>query len=258
MTIRETPIQLTDSHGCATAGILTTPLAVTHCAVILCHGFLSQKNSNTNRRVTALLVDSGIATFRFDWFGMGESDGEMADLTIRTCCDQLHQSFEFLQSRQYFHVGLIGSSFGGLISLLVAAQRPQVLALGLKCPVPDFPKMLRETFGNATMERWKRTDEVPDITGDGHPVRLRYAFYEDCLNYDAYRAAQQIKGPTLIVHGDVDEYVPANMIQRLASAFPGPAQVRSLPGANHHFGRPEDFRKMTTELANWMISHLSK
>jgi len=257
MNMQETPIRLTDSHGHKIAGILASPLSATPCAVVLCHGFLSQKNSNTNLRLTALLVESGIATFRFDWFGMGESDGQIADLSIRTCCEQLQQSMEFLRSRQYFHVGLIGSSFGGLISLFVAAQRPQLMALGLKCPVPDFSKMLRETLGDATMERWKHTDELPNITSDGYPVRLRYAFYEECLSYDAYHAAQQIKGPTLIVHGEMDEYVPDNMIQRLAGAFVGPIQVRIIPGANHHFGRPEDFRKMTTDLANWMIAHLS-
>jgi len=247
-----------DSHGHLVAAILAEPHVKADEVVVLCHGFLSTKQSNTNRRLTDLLVPQGISTFCFDWFGMGESEGAFADITVGRCCDQLEGAFAFISSQGYQRVGLIGSSFGGLISILVAGRYPHLLALGLKCPVPDFPELLRLEFGDAAMRRWKETGEIPNVTGGDKPIALRYDFYEDCLRYDAYHAAEKIKSPTLIVHGDQDELVPLHQIQRLVGVLATQKELCILEGANHYFGRPEDFRKMTTLLGDWIVNFLSK
>ena len=224
--------------------------------VILCHGFLSNKHSRTNRRLTDLLVEKGIATLCFDWFGMGDSDGMFADLTVGACCDELKQALWFVRSKGYTHVGMVGSSYGGLIATLVASQDPGLSALGLKCPVPDFPEMLQLEFGQDAMERWQATGEIPDIVGQDQPIELRYAFYEECLTYDVYAAARKILAPTLIVHGDQDELVPRHQVERLAQSLGGKKSLELLEGADHHFGKPEDFRIMTVLLANWMSEYV--
>ena len=258
MEIIQRALSFQDSHGHLVSGILAEPQGKPDGVVILCHGFLSTKQSNTNRRLTDLLVPQGISTFCFDWFGMGESEGAFADITVGRCCDQLKQALAFISRQGYQPIGLIGSSFGGLISILVAGQYPHLLALGLKCPVPDFPELLQLEFGEAAMGHWKATGEIPNVTGGDKPIALRYDFYEDCLKYDAYHAAETIKSPTLIVHGDQDELVPLHQIQRLAGALTTQKELRILEGANHHFGKPEDFRKMTTLLGDWMMNFLSR
>ena len=246
-----------DSHGHLVSALLAEPPGKAEGIVVLCHGFLSTKQSNTNRRITDILLLQGISTFCFDWFGMGESEGSFADITVGRCCDQLKQALAFISRQGHQRIGLIGSSFGGLISILVAGQYPHLLALGLKCPVPDFPELLRLEFGEAAMGHWKATGEIPNVTGGDKPIELRYDFYEDCLQYDAYHAAETIKSPTLIVHGDQDELVPLHQIQRLRGALTTQKELRILEGANHYFGKPEDFRKMTTLLGDWMVHFLS-
>ena len=258
MPTNQTNFSLKDSQGNQVSAVLTEPPVKTDCVVISCHGFLSTKQSNTNRRLAELLPAKGVSIFSFDWYGMGESEGEFADVTVGRCCDQLGQVFAFLNGKGYSRIGLIGSSYGGLISLLVAPQFPNLVALGLKCPVPDFPEMLRLEFGETAMTHWKDSGEIPNVTGiDNNPIALRYAFYEDCLQYDAFKAASLIKAPTLIVHGDQDELVPLHQIQRLERSLTGNKELCLLEGANHHFARPEDFRKMTNMLADWMIDHLT-
>ncbi|WP_447968580.1 alpha/beta hydrolase family protein [Nitrospira sp. M1] len=256
MTTHHKTLSFQDSHGQAVSGILAKPSPRTDQIVVLCHGFLSNKQSNTNRRLTELLTERGISTFAFDWFGMGESDGRFADLTVDICCDALEHALSFVRSRDYSRVGLVGSSYGGLIATLIAARDSNLAALGLKCPVPDFPEMLRVEFGQEAMNRWQNTGEIPDVTGSEKPIELRYAFYENCLTYDTYTAAQAVTTPTIIVHGDGDELVPIHQITRLKHSLSGETELRLLPGANHHFGKPDDFRIMTTCLANWMIQHL--
>ena len=257
MRIIQRPLSFQDSHGHLASAILAESTEKSDAVAILCHGFLSTKQSNTNRRLTDLLVPQGVSTFCFDWFGMGDSEGSFADLTVRRCCDQLEQALAFISEQGYQRIGLIGSSFGGLISLLVAGLHPQLFALGLKCPVPDFPELLRLEFGEGAMLHWKETGEIPNVTGGDKPITLRYDFYEDCLKYDTYQAAGFIQSPTFIVHGDQDELIPLHHIHRLMDSLKAQKHLTIIEGANHHFGRPEDFRKMTTLLADWILSHLT-
>ncbi|GJL63689.1 MAG: alpha/beta hydrolase [Nitrospirales bacterium] len=246
-----------DSNHRKISAILTEPESPTDRIVILCHGFLSNKHSSTNRRLTELLIDQEISTFCFDWFGMGESDGAFTDLSVDICCDELEQAVALVRTQGYSRIGLVGSSYGGLIATLIASRDASLAVLGLKCPVPDFPEMLQLEFGQEAMTRWQTTGEIPDVTGSNKPIELRYAFYENCLTYDAYTAAKTIHMPTLIVHGDADELVPLQQIERLEQSLAGEKILHLLPGANHHFGKPDDFRKMTTLLADWMALHLS-
>ncbi len=255
--MQETPLVFRDGAHNSVSAVLAEPAHRSDRAVILCHGFLSNKESRTNLRLTQLLGAQAIATFRFDWFGMGESDGAFSRLTVSTCCDQLEHAIATLRAHGYHNPGIIGSSFGGLIAILVGHKHPELRAIGLKCPVPDFPEMLEREFGSDGLEAWKRTNSIPDVRGGTTPIRLDFSFYENCRTFNAYEAARTIHAPVLIVHGTRDELVPLHQIRRLEDALSGPKELVLLPEADHQFGKPEDFRHMTIHLANWMQTHLT-
>ncbi len=245
-----------DSAGHRTEGILADPDTPTDRLVVLCHGFLSNKNSTTNKTLTRLLLEQGIATFRFDFFGQGESEGPFERITLTTAIDQTRSALDLVTTKGYRRLGLAGSSFGGLVSILMAAQRHDLLALALKCPVGDFPETLRLEFGDERMAHWKQFNEIPDVTGGSRPVALQYHLYEDCLTYDAYKAAESIQAPTLIVQGDCDELVPLHQSHRLIEALRVEKRLEPLAGADHGFTKGTDFRRMTTMIADWMVKHL--
>ena len=127
-----------DRQGHRIAAILSTPDGPTTRLALLCHGFLSGKNSTTNRTLTRLLNDRGLATFRFDFFGQGDSDGPFEALTTTLAVHQTGTALDLISARGYDRVGLVGSSFGGLVAILTAAQRRDIACLALKCPVVDF------------------------------------------------------------------------------------------------------------------------
>lgn len=253
----ETSVTFTSASGIVTTALFAQPLHHTGRAVILCHGFLSGKNSRTNRRLTDLLVSESIATLRFDWYGMGDSPEYGARLSIRACEEQLDAACRFLDEHSMPSLGLVGSSFGGFIAILSAPRHPHLQALGLKSPVVDFAEVLRLEFGPDAMEEWKRSDLIPNVLGGDTPIPVSYAFFEECLAYHGYASASHIHTPTLIVHGDHDEIIPSHQIDRLLEVLPGPKALQLLPGANHQFGRPEDFRLMTTHLAHWLCDRMS-
>jgi pimeloyl-ACP methyl ester carboxylesterase len=122
MTTLERTLPFTDSSGHQISGILAKPAGGTDRLAVLCHGFLSNKNSATNRALTAMLLPQGIATLRFDFFGHGDSEGPFEKLTVGIAVQQTLAALGLAGSRGYRKIGLAGSSFGGLVALLAAGQ----------------------------------------------------------------------------------------------------------------------------------------
>jgi pimeloyl-ACP methyl ester carboxylesterase len=253
----EETLTFSDRHGHNIAAILNTPDGPTKRIAVLCHGFLSGKNSTTNKTLTRLLNEWGLATFRFDFLGQGDSDGPFEKLTTTLAVQQVQAALDLVTARGYDRIGLVGSSFGGLVAILTAAQRRDIACLALKCPVVDFAEELRLTLGPEELARWQTTNTIPNILGGPDRVRLRYDFYEDCLGQIAYEPAERITAPTLIVQGEQDECVPLHQSQRLHNALNGPKRLDLLPSADHQFTRGEDFRQMTTSISDWLVTHLT-
>jgi pimeloyl-ACP methyl ester carboxylesterase len=246
-----------DPQGHRVAAILTLPPGGTDKIAVLCHGFLSSKTSSTNKVLTRLLINLGIGTCCFDFFGQGDSDGPFEQITTSLGVQQAQAAIDLMKKKGYHRIGLMGSSFGGLVAILTAAQRTDLACLALKCPVVDFAEELRLEFGPDEMARWKTTDTIPNIMGGPDRIRLRYAFYEDALRRIAYDPAQSITAPTIIVQGDKDEHVPLHQSRRLFEALEVKKHLEMLPGADHQFTKREDFNRMTTLIADWLISHLT-
>jgi pimeloyl-ACP methyl ester carboxylesterase len=262
MAAMEQALPFTDPDGRRVAGVLALQEAATDRIVLLCHGFLSNKNSSTNRALTRLLNERGLATFRFDFLGQGESQGPFAEITVARALAQALAALDLIAARGFSRLGLVGSSFGGLVATHAAARWAEegrrLDALALKCPVPDFPEMLEREFGAAGMAEWKATGTIPDVTGNPGRVPLRYAFYEDCRRHVAYGPAKAITAPTLIVQGDRDEYVSLDQARRLMDALQTEKRLAVLPGADHGFTRREDFTAMTTLIVDWLAGHLGR
>lgn len=251
------PLAFQDAKGHRISAVFSGPSPPAQGVVVLCHGFLSSKNSTTNKALTRMLNEAGIATFRFDFFGQGESEGLFEDITVSLAVEQADAAVALVRSRGYVRIGLAGSSFGGLVAILTTAQRQDIACLALKCPVVDFAEELRLEFGPDELAQWQSTNTIPNLMGGAGRVRLNYGMYEDCVRHVAYEPASRIVAPTLIVQGARDELVPLHQSQRLLSALQGPKRLDLLPEADHQFTRGEDFRTMTAAMTEWLIGHLT-
>jgi uncharacterized protein len=247
-----------DPRGHRVSSILTIPDGGTDKISILCHGFLSSKTSSTNKALTRMLVGQSIATFRFDFFGQGESEGPFEQITVSLAVEQTQRAVDLMRELGYRRIGLMGSSFGGLVSILTASQRTDLACLALKCPVVDFAEELRLEFGDDGMAEWKATDKIPNIMGGPDRIALYYAFYEDALRQIAYVPARSITAPTVIVQGDRDEHVPLHQSRQLYEALQIKKHLELLPGADHQFTKGEDFTRMTNVIADWLTSYLTE
>src|SRR5215217_2650981 len=245
----EQGLDIQDADGRRVSAMLSTPAVPTDHAVVLCHGFMGFKDSVTNRTLGRLLADRGVATLRFDFFGHGRSEGTLHDLLLTTLIGQAESALAFMRTRGFSHLSLFGASFGGLVAILLASRTPSLRSLALRCPVADFPELLRQQFGRVAVELWRRMGTLPASIGQ---VPVHGRFYDDCLRYDAFKAASALNVRTLIVHGERDELIPVEQVRRLVGCIPVEKEFHVLPGADHRFSSPPDFARMTTLLADWL------
>lgn len=220
--------------------------------VILCHGLSSSKNNRTYPVLAERLGKYDISSFRFDFYGHGESEGEFENLTVSEAVDDILQAIKFLKSKGYKRIGLVGSSFGGIASIMAASRTNDLYLLALKSPVSDYLEVEQRRRQKKELAEWKRKGYFYYDSGDGRKLKLNYTFFEDFKKNSAYKMASKIRVPTLIVHGDEDEVVPFEQSVKISKLIPN-CKLYLVKGAGHDYANPTHREEMLQEIANFII-----
>ncbi len=247
----EKDLTFQNSKGNKLAAILTDT-GNRNFALVMAHGFPSNKNTKNNITLAKRLAKKGIGSFRFDFFGMGESDGNFADITISEAVDDTLQAIAYVKKQDYKHIGLLGSSFGGFVSLLATAKISDLAFLALKSPVSDYLALEKYYFTQAQLEDWKKRG-YREVDDHGQQKKLNYFFFTDLQKHDGYAAARKITIPTLIVHGNKDEIVPYSQSQKLVKKLSNGTLV-TIDRANHRFTTsPAHTSQMLSAITNFVV-----
>lgn len=232
-----------NSNGLKLCGILSNPKGdVSRPIMILCHGFTTGKHSTTYVKLEELLNKKNISTFRFDFFGHGESEGKFEDITVSEATDDILRAIEYLEDLGYSKIGLFGSSFGGAASIIAASKTKDLELLVLKSPVADYMEREMGKRNKKELEEWKNKGYKDYFDSKGNKYKLNYTFFEDFAKNDGYEAAKKIIIPVLIVHGDADTSVPIEQSIKLSKILPN-GKLEIVSGANHHYSNPEHYQK---------------
>jgi len=246
-------ITFEDSKGESLCGILSDPYEnKSHPLVVLCHGFSTSKDGRTYLRLEEMLNREGISTFRFDFFGHGESGGRFEDITTSRAVDDVLSALRFAEKSGYTKIGLFGSSFGGLASILAASRSNSPRILALKSPVTDYRTMALTRLSQKELREWKDKGYMEFETFDDEKRRLNYSFYEDAEKINAREAAQGIQIPVLIVHGDADETVPVEQSRKAASLITD-CRLEIIQGCDHVYSDPEHFERLLRLVSEFII-----
>lgn len=251
----ETKIYFNNSKGDKLCGILTTPSGNKNAPIIiLAHGFSTHKNSGTYTYFAQELSKYNIATLRFDFYGHGESEGRFENITVSEAVDDILQAINYLKDEGYTKIGLMGSSFGGIASIMAASQTNDLYMLALKSPVSNYLEKEKATKSTEELENWKNQGFRIYESGDGRQSRLNYTFFEDFKNNDGYQAAPKIKIPALVVHGDQDEIVPYDQSVKTAKLIPN-CKLHTVVGANHRYTNPNHESEMRDKIVEFIVEN---
>lgn len=178
-------------------------------------------------------VAAGLTYARFDFRGIGESDGLFEETTIGREVEDLGLVLAELHGAPVY---LIGSSLGGLVSVLTAQTRPQqVRGCVLIAPAFDFFDRRRDDLGSDGLAAWREcgiAEAVDQYTGEAY--RLRYDLIADGVARQQAVWDHGAPCPVRIFHGTEDEAVPVAASQRFLREAPCPdCRLTMIAGGDH-------------------------
>ena len=240
------------SKGYKLCGILSNPSGdKSQPIIVMCHGFSTSKDGRTYVGLEDILNRKKFSTFRFDFFGHGESEGRFEEITLSEAVDDVKCAICYVKDSGYEKIGLVGSSFGGFVSIVTAGQSEDLYVLALKSPVSDYMGLLIARDQGLDIRTWKEEGFIAVKGADGQGLKLNYTFFEDAERIEGYSYARKIKVPTLIVHGNQDETVPLEQSRKAAGLIPE-SRLEIIEGADHVYSNPKHFKKMLALIATFL------
>ena len=150
-------IYFSNSNGVKLCGILSNPADdISLPIILLCHGFTTSKDNFTNKKLEEILNQKNIATFRFDFFGHGESEGDFSQITISEGVDDILQAIEYLKALGYSKIGLFGGSYGGICAIMAASKTKDLYLLALKSAVANYKERDLAVKSKEDLAVWKQ------------------------------------------------------------------------------------------------------
>lgn len=222
-------------------GVLTKPKKETKNCIVLCHGITVDKEEKGGifTNLAKKLASVGLAVFRFDFRGHGESEGESTEMTVNGEKRDLESAVKFLLNLGYKKFGILGASFaGGAVSLFIARHQDIVKALVLWNPVVDYHSLLKpklpwpkKHFRKAQMQKLEKQGFI-EIGGS--KFKIGKNLFVELRKLQPWRKLQKLKIPILFIHGDKDTYVPYEDSVKYSRLLKT-AKLETIPGAEHGF-----------------------
>ncbi len=220
---------------------------------LFAHCFTCGKDIPAARRIAARLSAMGIAVLRFDFTGLGHSEGEFANTTFTSNVDDLAAAARALAGRGLPPGLMIGHSLGGAAVLKAAPGIPGVKAV-VTIGAPFDPGHVTHNFADA-LDHIRDTGEA-EVTLGGRPVRIGRDFVEDVAAASLAPAIAGLKAALLVLHGPRDAIVGIDNAAEIFRAARHPKSFVTLDDADHLLTRPADAEYAAEVIAAWAGRYL--
>jgi len=247
-------ISFQNANGETLSGRLDLPLgAVPDAYALFAHCFTCSKHTKAVAAVSHALTRKGIAVLRFDFTGLGDSEGDFSDTTFSSNVADLITAAGYLEAHYAAPKILIGHSFGGTACLKAAGHLPGVKAVAT-IGSPFDPAHVRHLLGDAREEITKRGEA--SVTLSGRPFRIKRQFLEDLDTAEMIAVLPKLNRALLVLHSPVDEVVGIDNAAQIYQAARHPKSFISLDTADHMLGQPADAEYAGSVIAGWAARYI--
>lgn len=247
-------VEFPGAHGHRLAGRLEQPSGPTTGSALFAHCFTCSKDLKAVREISRRLARRGLAVLRFDFTGLGESEGDFADTDFSSNLDDLVAAAAFLEREVGGPHLLIGHSLGGT-AVLAAAGRIETTRAVATIAAPSDTEHLRDLL--LTKEPDLAHRETAEVQIGGRPFPITKRLLEDLAQHSVEDAVAQLDHPLLILHSPEDQIVGLDHAHRLFEVARHPKSLIALEGADHLLlEREGDAGWVGDLLAAWAGRHL--
>lgn len=247
-------LTFTNADGMRLAARLDLPVDGKPLAFALfAHCFTCTKNLKAINHIDRALTRQGIAVLRFDFTGLGESEGDFADTNFSSNVADLVAAAKFLETAYEAPRILIGHSLGGAAVLQAAADIPAATAV-VTIGAPAEPDHVTRLLGS-TREQISRDGEAEVILA-GRTFRIKKQFLDDLESNRMQETVAGLKKALLIMHAPLDDTVGIENAARIFQAARHPKSFISLDKADHLLGNEQDSMYAGSMIATWANKYI--
>jgi uncharacterized OsmC-like protein/alpha/beta superfamily hydrolase len=224
-----------------------------HSFAVFAHCFTCSKDLRAVRQISRALNQQGFGVLRFDFTGLGESEGDFANSNFSSNVLDLIAAAEYLEQNYQAPKLLVGHSLGGAAVIFAAAALGQVEAVAT-IGAPASPEHIQHLLSEDLEDI--KVDGVATVTISGRSFKIKKQFLDDLEDRNMENCLRQLKKPLLILHSPHDKTVGIENAAKIYEAAFHPKSFVSLDGADHLLTNKLDANYVGNMIANWSYRYI--
>ena len=245
--------QFTGSDGHQLAATLDLPDREPIAYALFAHCFTCGKDVLAARRIARELANKGIGVLRFDFTGLGSSEGDFANSTFSSNVDDLVLAADHLRNTHKAPAILIGHSLGGAAVLAAAAEfpMPRRSSPSRRHPIPPMSRIFSRTRSRISARQGK-----VEVSLAGRPFNIKREFLDDIAEHNLMAQVAQLHKALLVMHSPTDDTVGIDNATRIFLAAKHPKSFVSLADSDHLLSKKSDAIYVADLIAAWVMRYL--
>jgi uncharacterized OsmC-like protein/fermentation-respiration switch protein FrsA (DUF1100 family) len=245
--------QFTSSEGHQLAASLDLPDGEPKAYALFAHCFTCGKDVLAAKRIATALAEKGIAVLRFDFTGLGSSEGDFANSTFSSNVADLVRAADFLRDTRKAPALLIGHSLGGAAILAAAGQIAEAKAV-VTIAAPSDPSHVTGLFRDH-VENIKK-DGKAEVSLAGRPFTIKSEFLDDIREHSLMANIANLRKALLVMHSPTDDTVGIDNATRIFVGAKHPKSFVSLADADHLLNQRRDSAYVADVIAAWVSRYI--
>ena len=241
-----------ESGGVTLAGALEAPESAVRCYALFAHCFTCGTDVAAASRISRALTASGIAVLRFDFTGLGSSDGDFANTNFSSNLQDLMAEADFLRRDYQAPKLLIGHSLGGAAVLAMAGLVPEATAV-VSIAAPSRADHVVHNFAASLDEIRERGEASVDLAGRAFTIRKQ--FLDDLETFES-EGLGNLRKALLVMHSPLDTTVDIVEAEKIYREAKHPKSFVSLDDADHLLSKRADSEYVAEAIVGWSSRYL--
>jgi len=253
--MRTERLEFANEKGEKLAALVDLPLGKPVAFALFAHCFTCGKDNVSAKRISERLAMCGIGVLRFDFTGLGMSEGDFADTHFSSNVDDLVAAGDHLRKTYGAPAILIGHSLGGAAVLAAAHRIPDARAV-VTIAAPSDPAHVVGLFKDH-VDKIREQGQV-EVQLAGRPFRIKREFLDDVAEQRIEDCLANLRKALLVFHSPTDDIVGIENASRIFTTAKHPKSFVSLAGADHLLSKKDDAVYVANVIAAWAERYLEQ